>query len=82
MRMKLTKLVYAYDMYADRVRAVHVYSPCEDDELGQILVDRDDCKWVKQERTYNGREWEDLLYQIKESKADVKVVRAIDEITP
>ena len=58
MRMKLTKLVYAYDPYADMVRAVHIYTPCADDEYGQILVDRDDVDWVKQERTHTGNEWE------------------------
>lgn len=80
MKLRMSKIVYAYDPARDEIRAVHVYVPTDD--MNYQIVTSDDVAWVKQERRYTGNEWENLLYRIKESKADVKIVTALEEITP
>lgn len=79
-KLKLTKIIYAYDMYSDNIRAVRVYTPVDDGDY-DITTSDAGVNWVKQEEMYTGRQWNDLLYKLKNEQLDVKVVKAIDEIS-
>jgi hypothetical protein len=80
MKLKLTKIVYGYELEQDRVCAVQTYLPCHDNDPNAELTVSEDVEDVKRTVYYTPGEWNDLLYWVRSHEMNVEIKKAIDEV--